>query len=91
MKQVFIIILAAFLYMGCSHDHDHDEESDELEPLVYTIYSEKTELFVEFKPLVVGDESRFAAHFTVLGDLFKPITEGSVSLTLTGPNDDISI
>lgn len=91
MKQVFLIILAALVIMGCSDDHEHDEESEELEPLVYTIYSDKTELFVEFKPLVVGDESRFAAHFTILGDLFLPITEGSVSLTLTGPNDNISI
>jgi cobalt-zinc-cadmium efflux system membrane fusion protein len=53
-----------------------------LEPLVFTVYSEKTELFVEFKPLVVGQESRFAAHFTMLGELFKPVGEGSVTLSL---------
>ena len=92
MKQVFLLILASLIFMGCGHDHDHeDSESEELEPLVYTLYSDKTELFVEFKPLVIGEESRFAAHFTILGDLFKPITEGSVTLTLTGPNDNIVI
>ncbi|MBK9017291.1 MAG: hypothetical protein IPM82_26345 [Saprospiraceae bacterium] len=54
-----------------------------LEPLAFTVYTDKTELFVEFKPLVVGQESRFAAHFTALGDLFKAIGEG-LTLTLTG-------
>ena len=90
--------LAAFLSIlfGChSHTHDaagahvHDEHGNHITPaeptleaLAYTIYTEKTELFVEFKPLVVGQESRFAAHFTALGDLFKAVGEGSVTLSL---------
>jgi membrane fusion protein, heavy metal efflux system len=78
---------------GHSHGdaHAHDAHGNHitpaeptLEPLAYTLYTDKTELFVEFKPLVVGQESRFAAHFTALGDLFKAIGEGSVTLTLTG-------
>lgn len=59
-------------------------EEPTLEALAYTIYTDKTELFVEFKPLVVGAESRFAAHFTAIGDLFKAIGEGSVTLSLVG-------
>lgn len=69
------------------HAHDADgshpgEHGPELEPLVFTLYTEKTELFVEFKPLVVGQSSRFAAHFTKLGDVFLPFTEGTVTVTL---------
>jgi RND family efflux transporter MFP subunit len=38
---------------------------------------------VEFKPLVVGQESRFAAHLTVLGEQFTALTEGKVTVSLT--------
>lgn len=69
--------------------HAHDEQGNHIEPdgsapapLVYTLYTGKTELFVEFAPLVVGVESRFAAHFTALGESFKAISQGSVTLSL---------
>ena len=72
-------------------DHAHDEHGNHITPaaptleaLAYTLYTDKTELFVEFKPLVAGQESRFAAHFTALCELFKAVGEGSVTLTLTG-------
>ncbi len=86
--------LLCFLF-GCTHSHDaesehaHDSDGNHIETtkptteaLVYTLYTDKTELFVEFKPLVVGAESRIAAHFTALGDLFKAVGEGSVTLSL---------
>lgn len=65
-----------------AHPHPHEED---LEPLAYTIYSDKTELFVEFKPLIKGQTSKFAAHFTKLGERFEAITEGSVKVSLIGP------
>lgn len=95
--------LAALLctMFGCTHSHDqagghaHDEQGNHITPaepsleaLAYTLYTDKTELFVEFKPLVVGQESRFAAHFTALGDLFKAIREGSVTLSLVGSSGE---
>ncbi|GAX61274.1 cobalt-zinc-cadmium resistance protein, partial [Candidatus Scalindua japonica] len=58
--------------------------SVELEPLAYTLYTDKTELFVEFKPLIVGNISKFAAHFTQLGESFKAVTEGTVTVSLIG-------
>ncbi len=67
------------------HGHDHSTGADhhgELEPLAFTLYTDSVELFVEFKPLIVGQESRFAAHFTRLGKHFTPITSGSVSVSL---------
>ncbi len=90
MKQAFLLMLVIFTIIGCSKDKIENQK-EELEAISYTIYSDKTELFVEFKPLVVSEESRFAAHFTILGEFFKPITEGSIILTLTGTNDNITV
>jgi membrane fusion protein, heavy metal efflux system len=83
------MILAAItaLFAACEHVHEHNHHNagnSEMEALAYTLYSNKTELFVEFKPLVVGKETRFAAHFTMLGENFLPVTEGSVTLKLVG-------
>lgn len=46
-----------------------------------TIWTNHSELFVEYPLLVVGKPSRFAAHFTILNG-HKPIEEGSVKVTL---------
>ncbi len=96
MKKFFhLLVLGCLVLYSCKPGHSHDAEGGhphddaahvELEPLAFTIYSQKTELFVEFKPLVTGTESRFAAHFTILGEYFKPITEGTINLTLSGSN-----
>ena len=76
----------SMLFVGCADrtadEHGHEHEAGGLEPLAYTIYSEKTELFVEFKPLVVGSKSAFAAHFTTLGEKFLPLTKGKVTVSL---------
>jgi cobalt-zinc-cadmium efflux system membrane fusion protein len=54
------------------HGHAHDahgghiNESEEMPTVDYTVWTDKTELFVEFPVLIVGNTSRFAAHFTVL-------------------------
>lgn len=83
MKKVIVICLAlSSLFSACnSHEHSHEEKS-ELEALAFTIYTNKTELFLEFKPLIVGTQARFAAHFTHLGEYFKPFTEGTITLSL---------
>jgi membrane fusion protein, heavy metal efflux system len=82
----YIIFSVALLASSCrqsdhaeEHGHPHDEG---LAPLAYTIYTDKTELFVEFKPLIVGESSRFAAHFTRLGENFKALEEGTITLSL---------
>ncbi len=96
-KAIISFIIVAGLLAGCKddnhkhsdaeHGHLHGDEvhtGGELEPLAYTLYTDKSELFVEFKPLVVGETSKFAAHFTQLGENFKAITEGSVTASLIG-------
>lgn len=58
-------------------DHSHAEEGS----VSVTEWTGQIELFVEFKPLVVGEISRFAAHFTHLSD-YKPVTEGQLTVSL---------
>ncbi len=53
------------------------------EAQVYTHFSPQAELFVEFAPLVAGQKSTFAAHFTRLAD-YKPVAAGSVDVILSG-------
>ncbi len=93
MKKLFVLplILSACLSCTDEHSHDHELHAHELDPLSYTIYTERTELFVEFKPLIRGEESNFIAHFTVLGEQFKALAEGSVTLSLVGTGADQSV
>jgi len=92
MKQILLLMPLFLFLIACNsnetgHGHSHADEG--LSPLAYTIYSEKTELFVEFKPLVAGSTSKFAAHFTVLGETFTPLTEGNVNVSLIIGNKGI--
>ncbi len=95
MKRIlFQLSVISFLLFSCSsenHSHEQTSTEHEMEALAYTIYTDKTELFVEFKPLIAGTECRFAAHFTELGEEFKPFTEGTITLIaeVNGKRDEI--
>jgi len=80
----FIITLFALLLISCTSKtaEEHEHQEGNLEPLAYTVYTNKHELFVEFKPLIIGSTSKFAAHFTILGKTFLPLTEGKVTVSL---------
>ena len=59
------------------HGHDHGAGTEKL-----THFTERTELFVEFAPLVVGEKSAFAAHVSRLSD-FRAVTAGKLSVHLS--------
>ncbi|OBX27129.1 RND family efflux transporter MFP subunit [Gelidibacter algens] len=88
MKYIILVVFA-FLAMSCNnkaedahaHNPDGTHAGEEIPRLGHTIWTDKTELFVEFPALIVGNQSRFAAHFTEL-DEHQPIHEGSVSVSL---------
>nr|MBA2328918.1 efflux RND transporter periplasmic adaptor subunit [Flavisolibacter sp.] len=83
MKYLFTIFLLTIGMMACKQKAAKDDvAAKSLEPLAYTLYTDKSELFVEFKPLVVGQTSKFAAHLTLLGENFLPYTEGTVTVSL---------
>jgi membrane fusion protein, heavy metal efflux system len=52
-----------------------------LEPLSITVFTEKVELFAEFRPFLVGQETAFAAHLNDLKE-FKPFQAGSLQVIL---------
>lgn len=97
MKNIFYPILLApfFLLFGCnsnqgSHGHSHDVVGGQASQgvttqvpvaLSFTHFSDNYELFVEFPPLVVGNTSAFAAHFTQLKD-YKPVPEGRLTVSI---------
>ena len=62
MKQLLTACLMLVVLFSCrdkgAEDHAHNPDGshldEELQALSYTLYSDSTELFVEFKPLVVG-------------------------------------
>jgi len=56
----------------------------QLNAVTHTAYSKNTELFAEWRPLIVGEATRLTAHLTrTSGDGFKPYAEGKVTITLT--------
>ncbi len=87
----YIIVLIALLAGSCQfveedgHAHDeaggHITDDSEIPTVDYTVWTDKTELFVEFPAFIVGKTSRFAAHFTLL-DKHQAIQEGSVTVSL---------
>lgn len=83
MKHFMVFCLLAVGIISCKQKATQQPApGKELEALSYTLYSEQSELFVEFKPLIVGQTSKFAAHLTLLGENFLPYTEGTVTVSL---------
>ncbi len=96
IRSIGASLCAALFLMGCSRDHEHAEDGShppaaEAEAAhghgaggeKLTHFSDRTELFVEFPRLVVGEKSAFAAHLTTLAD-FKALTGGKVTVRLSG-------
>ncbi len=73
--------------------HSHDEVSGGAAHVDHnnqtvTIFSDKTEVFAEFHPLVVGQVSKFLTHLTRL-DTYRPYTKGKLSIALIKGNSGI--
>ena len=88
-----LVVLLSLALSACERmpdlGHDHEPEAGHAHEeasgaLVHTHYTDQTELFVEFPPLVVGQASRFLAHVTRLAD-FQPLTAGTLEVLLEGP------
>lgn len=97
MKTFALTLLAVALLAACGdlgHDHakpdataaadqgghDHAPGAEKI-----THFTDKTELYVEFPRLVVGEKSAFAAHLTTLAD-FRALAAAKVSVILSGGN-----
>lgn len=84
-KRFSTLLILPFLSIaGCGREAPPaGAEAGEPEPLTVTRWTDKTELFAEYPPLVAGQTSRFAIHLTRL-DTFKPLTQGHVEVQLRG-------
>ena len=74
------MLLATAMLAGCRSKTT--SQASEPPPLNVTSWTEKTELYMEYPPLVANQTVRFAVHLTRLGD-FKALNEGQPSLEFT--------
>ncbi len=72
-----------------AHGHSHGGESDHEQGKpqregagVITQWTDKTELFMEYPELIVGQKATFAVHLTRLSD-FQPISESKVQFVFS--------
>lgn len=94
IKSLCASCLLLLVLAGCDlsapagdHGHAHDAGTDDHghgggEALVFTDYTDSTELFVEFPPFVAGRASTFAAHVTRLSD-YSPLQAGVMDVILS--------
>ncbi len=75
-----IIVSIVLSIAGCAHKHE--AEDIHAETVKQTIWTSKTESFIEHDELAAGQKSEFLTHITRLSD-FKPITSGMVTLSFT--------
>ncbi|MEW5907160.1 MAG: efflux RND transporter periplasmic adaptor subunit [Elusimicrobiota bacterium] len=64
-------------------DHGKPDGGEALPSSAVTLWTARTELFMEHKYLVAGRETSFAAHLTEMAG-FKPLTSGRFTLTFSG-------
>jgi len=70
---------------GHAHDSEGnhvEQESEKVGSGVITQWTPKTELFMEYPELIVGQEATFAVHLTRLSD-FKPISDSEVEFVFS--------
>jgi membrane fusion protein, heavy metal efflux system len=100
LRRIFAFTVSSLLLAlssaGChGHGHSHDKEGEhghphageaaELPGQSVTIWAERTELFMEYPPLIAGKETAFAAHLTEMPS-FAAITAGAASVTVKYPD-----
>ena len=73
-------LIAALAIAGCKGRAEPSET--ELPTLNVTNWTDRTELYMEYPPLVAGHTALFAVHLTTLGD-FKPVTAGQARVEFT--------
>src|SRR6188508_174812 len=80
-RHVFAVMVAACVAVGGCRKQAAAPEH-ETPTLDVTSWTDKTELFMEYPPLVTGQSARFAVHLTTLHD-FKALNAGKPSVTFT--------
>ena len=79
--RAWSILICAAVIVACGGKEAAVPEEARLDPIAVTRWTDKTELFAEYPPLVIGRTSRFAIHLTDLRT-FKAVTAGQVEVQL---------
>ncbi len=90
-KFLFWILTAAIAASGLacrdsgeSHtDSSTDEHAHGGDAVAVTLWTDRTELFMEYPPLVEGQPTSLVVHLTVL-ETFEPVRSGILTVELTG-------
>ena len=77
---LIVALLVAASITGCTGKAEPTQH--ESPTLNVTRWTDRTELYMEYPPLVSGHTSVFAVHLTTLGD-FKPVTAGQARVEFT--------
>ena len=88
MKKAALVAMACLVLGTCRGGAVRSGISGDPAAKSVTRWTEKTELFLEYPPLVAGEVSRFSVHLTEL-DRFKPLTEGRVVVELRSSDGKI--
>ena len=85
--NIKLLLIIAVLFTACGTSRDQqsvsasDEDHDHAGEHQLTLFSDNAEFFVEFPPIIIGQEVNFAVHLTSL-DTYKPFSKGNVKITL---------
>jgi RND family efflux transporter MFP subunit len=82
-KLIFMLCVPLLAACGNRTPDTKLAATTELPSLSYTIYTDQSELFAEFRTLVVGDTAKLGGHFTHMGENFTAITDGTITLSMT--------
>lgn len=101
MKYLLLKITRSYYYRAClfliltacattidQQIQASDESLNEGLVMSVTKWSRHVELFAEYKPFVVGEITKFAAHFTDLRN-YKPISDAKVTVSLLDGSDNV--
>lgn len=79
MLRLIPFAFCILLVLGCNgHSHDEAVTEHEHEGASVTLWTENTELFMEYPALIVGQEAAFAVHLSDMKD-FKAVTQGRLT------------
>src|SRR5512134_1140668 len=81
-KFLSLVLLCLFSMTGCRGGGSDPRNDTDLPTLDVTHWTDRTELFMEYPPLVAGRAALFAVHLTKLDD-FKPVNAGQAKVEFT--------
>lgn len=81
-RLIGMAVVIGSMATGCGWGSAEEQPEAEVPTLDITTWTDKTELFMEYPPLVAGETALYAVHLTRLGD-FSAMTSGRPRIEFT--------